>query len=56
MEVLRSTESLIATAIRVREVELRVKNLQGNQNFLWRMPWMRSAAIAKRQTKEAAAM
>ncbi|KAG5539853.1 hypothetical protein RHGRI_020165 [Rhododendron griersonianum] len=33
MEVLRSTDSLMATAIKVRVVALREKNLHGSQNF-----------------------
>lgn len=55
MEVLRSTESLIPTPMKVREVALREKNLQGNQNFRWRKPWRRSAAMASAQRSEAIA-
>ncbi|VFQ74932.1 unnamed protein product [Cuscuta campestris] len=34
MELLRSTDSLVATAMRARVVALREKNLQGNQSIL----------------------
>lgn len=52
----RSTESLTAAAIKVREVALMEKNLQGNQNCVWRKPLIRSAAIATRHARDAAAM
>ena len=55
MEVFRSTDSFIATANKVREVALSEENLQGNQNFLLRIPWMASAAIPTRQASDAAA-
>ncbi|CAN1174600.1 hypothetical protein LINPERPRIM_LOCUS10007 [Linum perenne] len=53
--VLRSTENLTATVIIVSEVALMEKNLLGNQKFLCRQPWTRSAAMAIAQTREAAA-
>ncbi|KAK3039467.1 hypothetical protein RJ639_028049 [Escallonia herrerae] len=55
MEVFRSTENLIATAIRVRVVALREKNWQGNHDFRYRKPWKASAAMATAQSADAAA-
>lgn len=54
--MLRSTDNFTATAIRAKEVALRQKNLQGNQSFRPRIPCTRSAAIAMRQARDAAAM
>lgn len=54
--MLRSTDNFTATAIMAKEVAFKQKNLQGNQNLRPRIPCMRSAAIATRQARDAAAM
>ena len=43
------------TPIKVREVALIEKNLQGNQSFQCLKPWITSAAIVIRQAKDVAA-
>lgn len=53
---MRSTESLMATDMTVRDVAFREKNLQGNQNFRQRKPVRASAAMARLQERDAAAM
>jgi len=54
--VLRSTDSFTATAIMAKEVAFKQKNLHGNQSLRPRIPCMRSAPIAMRQARDAAAM
>lgn len=56
MEVLRSTENLVATAMKVRVAALRGKREEGNQSLRRRMDWKASTAIAAAQAAEAAAM
>ncbi|KAK2993826.1 hypothetical protein RJ640_002449 [Escallonia rubra] len=56
MESLTSPGSFVAIANDVRAVALRVKKLQGNQNFLRRKPWMASVAIKRVQISDTAAM
>ncbi|MFS8004052.1 hypothetical protein Hanom_Chr13g01221131 [Helianthus anomalus] len=55
MAAFRSTENLIATAMTVRVVAFRVKNLQGNQNFLYLKAWSASMVMAMPQINDAAA-
>lgn len=55
MAAFRSTENLMAIAMTVRVVALRVKNLHGNQNFLYLKPWRASMAMATAQINDAAA-
>ncbi|CAN1178634.1 hypothetical protein LINPERHAP2_LOCUS33779 [Linum perenne] len=46
MGVLRSTESLTATVVTVKEVALMEKSLVGNQKLRFRQAWIRSDAMA----------
>ncbi|KAK3023683.1 hypothetical protein RJ639_043564 [Escallonia herrerae] len=56
MESLTSPGSFVAMANDVRAVALRVKKLQGNQNFLRRKPWTASVAIKRVQISDTAAI
>ncbi|CAA3029501.1 Hypothetical predicted protein, partial [Olea europaea subsp. europaea] len=56
IDSVKSIGNFIATVNSVKEVALREKYLHGNHNILFLIPWKASAAIAREQTAEAAAI